>query len=104
MAKPLYRMYRYKRDGSRIILVPVPERGPEATRFCAETYRIANDLFNAGRTGGGGNTVCTSQGGGVIFQYRCPQVNLWRAHLVTQVWRDAKRKGGEVPWRKRRLQ
>jgi len=85
--RPLRRCYRYHHERLRIILRPSPVRGPDATRFCAETYRIANLAFNAGKHGGALNTVCTAQGGGVVFQHREQAVNVYRARFVTAVWR-----------------
>lgn len=89
--RPLHRRYRYVREGRRVVLKAVPDYGLGATRFYAQTYRIANDLFNAGRAGGSLNAVCTAQGGGVIFQLTNAQLNLKRARQVTAIWRKQRR-------------
>lgn len=87
--KPLSRCYRYDRhrDPNRVVLKPSPVRGEEAVRFCAETHRIANLAFKAGKSGLALNAVCTAQGGGVVFQHRDQAVNRYRARLVAAVWR-----------------
>lgn len=87
----LCKQYRYIDEGNRIRLVHAPDYGLESARFYAETYKIANLLFNDGKYGGSLNSVCTAQGGGVLFQGHDQDKNRNRAKLVAAVWRRWRR-------------
>lgn len=91
--RPLSRRYRYHRQRyvARVVLKASPDRGKAAFRFYAETYKIASLMFLSGKPGGVLNTVCTTQGGGVIFRHRKQAVNVRRARLVAAVWRTWQR-------------
>jgi hypothetical protein len=92
--RPLHRQYRYIYEAPysvRVILEASPNRGLHAARFWAETYKIANCLFNEGYYGAALNSVFTAQSGGIIFQHKDQEKNVLRARLVTTLWRKFKR-------------
>lgn len=91
MSDGLCHKYQYADEGNRIRLRHVPDYGLESGRFYAETYKIANLLFNDGKYGGVLNSVCTAQGGGVLFQSHSQEKNRARAKLVTAIWRSFRR-------------
>lgn len=86
----LTRRYRYKNEGNRIRLEPVPQGGLAAMRFIVETHRICKNLYGVGASL---DAICGSQYGGLIFQSGKQSVNRYRAREVARLWREAKRKG-----------
>ena len=86
----LTRRYRYKNEGNRIRLEPVPQGCVAAMKFIAQTHHICKNLYGVGASL---DAICGSQYGGLIFQSSKQSVNKYRAREVTRIWRDAKRKG-----------
>lgn len=86
--KPLSKQYRYRHDRGRVWLEPVPQAGPAAHRFIAETKLIAMHLWGEGASL---DSVFTGGTSALAFQNNDTALNLRRAHEVARRWREFKR-------------